>query len=155
MQHLADNIVRYSMEDIRIGKFQEFKYPSKAEEFNKEEFLKAVSYTKRSVFLNKDIPKIKYIFCCTRCEKEADHEQGHGDAFECGKCGLKRQSFGLGLYIWDDTTEQPKKKTYNDDSDYFKYKLSQEVTHALQSGNYEYIIELDNLFKRVLQNTGN
>ena len=85
------------MEDIKIGGFQGFKYPAIAEFFTLKDFLKPVIYTKRSIFLEKDIQKVKHIFCCPRCNKEADHEQGHGDAYQCGKCGLKRQSYIYGM----------------------------------------------------------
>ena len=84
--------------DIQI----EFNYPEEAEQLDLNEYTVEEKIHRYSKFLGKKIPKIVVYFYCPRCSKKAELPQTHGDAFECGKCGLRRQSFGGSPYIWDD-----------------------------------------------------
>lgn len=70
--------------DIKIGEFQKFHRPDYAEQ------LILCKYIKQKIFY------------CPNCHKKSEFPQNHGDAYQCGGCGLKRQSYGNSLYIWDD-----------------------------------------------------
>lgn len=133
--------------DIKIGEFQKFNHPEHAECYTKSEFTKYVEGIKLSKFLGRKVQETKEVFHCPRCGKAADYKQDHGDAYKCGKCGLNRQSFGNGLYVWDDgiVPEQTDETALE-----LKEMLGREVDSALADENYELIAELKAIFDRAL-----
>lgn len=42
--------------------------------------------------------------------ERSENKPEHGNAYQCGKCGTKRQSFGNGLFIWDVNKMSQKRK---------------------------------------------
>lgn len=74
------------MTDIKIGEFQKFNYPK-----DKAICLMLSNHQKSNTFY------------CPSCQKKSEFKQNHGDAYQCGNCGLKRQSFGNALYTWEDS----------------------------------------------------
>lgn len=131
--------------DIKIGEFRKFNHPEYAEKYTLSEFIKKSKTTKISKFLDRKTQESKDILHCPKCNKEADYEQQHGDAYKCGECGLNRQSFGNSLYIWDDNilVEHP-------DKNELKEMLKREVIDALANENYELLAELKKIFDTAL-----
>ena len=87
------------MERDKQMKVRDFRCPSRAEQHLVSDYSEYI--TKYSLIVPRKKIHDKTDFKCPRCEKKSEYEQTHGDAFECGKCGLKRQSFGNLLYLWE------------------------------------------------------
>ena len=88
--------------DIKIGEFQKFNHPNNAEKHTLSDYTKYAKVFKYSKLSMREVTCSKSIFHCPRCGKASNNKQEHGDAYKCGGCGLKRQSFGNALYVWDD-----------------------------------------------------
>lgn len=86
--------------DKVIGKFQEFKHPDNAEQYDLYEFIKTEQITKFSKILKRFMSQTEQIFFCPRCEDKKDYIPEHGDAYECKECGLKHQTYGRAIFVW-------------------------------------------------------
>jgi len=84
-----------------IGKFQEYEHPEDAELHQLSTFTKyhdEITHSRYVKGLN--VEKRVETFVCPRCKA---HFPGleYGDAYECEGCGLKFQSYGNALYLWE------------------------------------------------------
>jgi ribosomal protein L37AE/L43A len=86
-------------DDKILGEFQNFHYPKHAECLNVSDYEISISVQSKFVEgeqVNHQVP------VCPNCQIPCTHEREHGRAIECGNCGLKSQSYGKALYVWDD-----------------------------------------------------
>ena len=86
---------------VQIGSFQHFNHPGATG-------LALSDYTLRKKietfdpFLLRDVPDVEETFVCPQCKnKKQGFALKHGNAYKCKKCGLKLQSYGNALYIWN------------------------------------------------------